>query len=360
MGAVRGKSGLGDLQITNVTKVFRDQRGREIRALDGVSLDIKSGEFLVLLGPSGCGKTTLLRSIGGFENIDSGTITLGGETLGSQPPNERPVNTVFQSYALFPHMTVAENVAFGLQTEKIPREEVKKRTAEVLELVELSEQAERKPRQLSGGQQQRAALARALAKKPKVLLLDEPLAALDLKLRKLMQVELKRIHKATGTTFLFVTHDQNEAMAMGDRIAVFSEGKLQQVGTPFEIYSEPVNEFVATFVGESNFIEGTLSAGSFNGDGLTIPDVEYLSNNLSGLHKIAIRPESLFFDEGSVEIGMVEIRAILYAGDTLDIIADTPTGSKIKVKADAALQGILAIGDHKRLFIKPGSARLLR
>src|SRR5512145_1230470 len=242
-----------DVELQNITKRFGD-----FIAVDDVSLDIKDGEFFSLLGPSGCGKTTCLRMIAGFELPSEGEIKIRGKSMGDTPPYKRPVNTVFQNYALFPHMTVFENVAFGLEMQKVSRAEIKTRVKEALEMVRLPQLADRKPRQLSGGQQQRIALARALVNRPQVLLLDEPLSALDLKLRKAMQLELKELQHQVGITFIFVTHDQEEAITMSDRIAVMNEGVVQQVGAPREIYESPRNRFVADFIGETNFIEGEV------------------------------------------------------------------------------------------------------
>lgn len=242
-----------DVELVNVIKRFGD-----FVAVNNVSLEIKDGEFFSLLGPSGCGKTTCLRMIAGFELPSEGDIKIRGRAMGDTPPFKRPVNTVFQNYALFPHMTVFENVAFGLEMQKVPRPEIKTRVKEALEMVRLPQLAERKPRQLSGGQQQRIALARALVNRPQVLLLDEPLSALDLKLRKAMQLELKELQHQVGITFIFVTHDQEEAITMSDRIAVMNEGVVQQVGAPKEIYERPRNRFVADFIGETNFLEGEV------------------------------------------------------------------------------------------------------
>ena len=230
----------------------------EVRALDHISLQIRDGELFSMLGPSGCGKTTSLRLIAGFELPTSGEVLLQGQPMGATPPYKRNVNTVFQSYALFPHMSVAENIAFGLQMHKVPRPEIARRVQEALALVRLEGYASRRPRQLSGGQQQRVALARALVNQPAVLLLDEPLGALDQKLRKEMQIELKSLQERVGITFIFVTHDQEEALAMSDRIAVMNHGKVLQVGTPTEIYERPTCRFVADFIGESNFVDGTV------------------------------------------------------------------------------------------------------
>jgi len=242
------------IHFESVSRHFGD-----VKAVDQVDLDIQDGEFFSMLGPSGSGKTTCLRMIAGFDRPTHGSIQLYGQDVSSLPPYERDVNTVFQDYALFPHMNVGENIAYGLMIKKIPLEERMKRVEEMLDLVQLSGFASRKPSQLSGGQRQRVALARALINHPKVLLLDEPLGALDLKLRQQMQVELKAIQKRVGITFIFVTHDQEEALTMSDRIAVFNQGKIEQIGTPSEIYEKPVTSFVAGFVGTSNLIGGTLA-----------------------------------------------------------------------------------------------------
>jgi putative spermidine/putrescine transport system ATP-binding protein len=231
----------------------------EVKAVDGVNLSIRDGEFFSMLGPSGSGKTTCLRMIAGFDRPSSGEIFLYGEKVSNLPPYERPVNTVFQDYALFPHMTVGENIAYGPMIKKIPAEKRREQVEDMLNLVRLPGFADRKPSQLSGGQRQRVALARALVNHPKVLLLDEPLGALDLKLRQQMQVELKAIQERLGITFVFVTHDQEEALTMSDRIAVFNQGKVEQIGTPAEIYENPATSFVAGFVGVSNLVSGEVA-----------------------------------------------------------------------------------------------------
>lgn len=241
------------VELYSVSKRFGDYV-----AVNDLHLQIRDGEFFSLIGPSGCGKTTTLRMIAGFEQPSEGEITIGGQPVAGIPAHRRPVNTVFQNYALFPHMTVAENVAFGLEMQRVPTNEIKRRVDEALELVRLPQMAARKPKQLSGGQQQRVALARALVNRPQVLLLDEPLGALDLKLRKTMQFELKQIQTEVGITFIYVTHDQEEAMAMSDRIGVMNDGILQQVGSPHEIYEKPVNRFVADFIGETNFLPASV------------------------------------------------------------------------------------------------------
>ncbi len=260
-------------------------------ALDDVSVAVRRGEFFTLLGPSGCGKTTLLRCIAGFEAPSAGAILLSGRDITADPPNKRPVNTVFQSYALFPHLSVAENIGFGLEMQGKSRRETSGKVEEMLALVQLAAFADRKPQQLSGGQQQRVALARALAPEPEVLLLDEPLSALDLKLRKEMQSELKRLQTETGITFVFVTHDQEEALTMSDRVGVMSAGRLLQVGAPREIYNHPVNRFVADFIGETNFLTARAEAGGFvlaSGERVEAPD-----QVRGGEVTLAVRPEQV-------------------------------------------------------------------
>lgn len=242
------------VELRGVTKRF----GEEVVAVDNIELEIGDGEFFSLLGPSGCGKTTTLRMIAGLEFPTEGSVKIFGEEMGIRPPNKRPVNTVFQSYALFPHMTVFNNVAFGLRMSGVKTSEIDRRANEAIDLVRLSGLGNRSPKQLSGGQQQRVALARALVNRPKVLLLDEPLGALDLKLRQAMQLELKDIQQEVGISFVYVTHDQEEALTMSDRIGVMNEGRLLQVDTPEEIYESPVNRFVADFIGETNFIDAEV------------------------------------------------------------------------------------------------------
>ena len=246
------------VELQDVVKRFPTPEGGEVFAVNHVTMQIKNGEFFSMLGSSGCGKTTSLRMVAGFEWPTSGEVYIEGLAQGHIPPFKRPVNTVFQNYALFQHMSVEQNVAFGLEMDRVPKDEIKRRVGEVLEMVKLSGMERRTPRQLSGGQQQRVALARALIKRPQVLLLDEPLGALDLKLRKEMQLELKALQQEVGITFIYVTHDQEEALTMSDRIAVMSFGKVKQMGTPLEIYERPNCKFVADFIGTSNFLEGTL------------------------------------------------------------------------------------------------------
>jgi len=252
------------ISVNNVSKKFGQGRDAFF-ALDNVSVDIHENEFFTLLGPSGCGKTTLLRLIAGFEHPTTGHIQLNGEEISHLPPFRRPVNTVFQNYALFPHLTVAENIGFGLEMQDKPGEEIEATVSEMLQLVQMESMRDRRTDQISGGQQQRVALARALAPHPRVLLLDEPLSALDYKLRKGMQIELKRLQLETGITFIFVTHDQEEALTMSDRIAVMNKGRILQVGSPNDIYDRPAHRFVADFIGDTNFIEAELIESDSDG-----------------------------------------------------------------------------------------------
>jgi len=329
-----------ELVIAGARKTFITPEKTHVNAIDNVSFTIKQGEFFVMLGPSGCGKTTLLRSIAGLDTLDGGEIYLGDRRIDLLGPHERPVNTVFQSYALFPHLTIAENIAFGLEMERRPKHEVAKRVTGMLELVQLSEMANRKPDQLSGGQQQRVALARALAKQPEVLLLDEPLAALDLKLRRGMQSELKRLQRTTGITFVFVTHDQEEALSMGDRIAVFNHGRVEQIGTPEEIYEKPVSRFVADFIGETNFVttparrtgagvterlEVTLPGG----DPITLPKVVPAPD---GTVTLAIRPERLSLSPGGARLAKGRIVKLVYMGTDLRCTVALADGAELAVR----------------------------
>ncbi len=256
---------IASVEIRQVSKVFKGTKGSsDVAAVYDLNLQIGRGEFFTFLGPSGCGKTTTLRMIAGFEQPDSGEILIDGQPMTAVPPNRRPVNTVFQNYALFPHLNVADNIAFGLKTRRVPSLERQQKVVEALKLVQLPGMEKRKPSQLSGGQQQRVALARALVNEPAVLLLDEPLGALDLKLRKAVQLELKQLQRQLGITFIYVTHDQEEALTLSDRIAVMNQGVIEQVGTPRQIYESPVSRFVADFIGETNFLPGRVTAVSEN------------------------------------------------------------------------------------------------
>ncbi|MER6176275.1 ABC transporter ATP-binding protein [Streptosporangium sp. NPDC001681] len=279
------------LKITGVSRRFGD-----VTALSDVSLEIRQGEFFALLGPSGCGKTTLLRILAGFESPDEGTVTLDGDDLLGQAAHRRPVNLMFQSYALFPHMTVAKNVAYGLERERLGRAEVRGRVDEVLEKVGLEAMAGRRPHQLSGGQRQRVALARAIVKRPRLLLLDEPLSALDKKVRAEMQLELKRLQNEVGITFVVVTHDQEEAMSLADRIAVFNAGGVEQVDAPVELYEHPRTPFVAGFVGANNIFEGRACSVGLAGEELGIlPGTSDLPDGTPAL--LAVRPERIRLDD---------------------------------------------------------------
>ncbi len=272
--------------LSGITKRFDD-----VTAVDDVDLEIKDGEFFALLGPSGCGKTTTLRMIAGLEFPTMGSLKIFGDEVGTLPPNKRPVNTVFQNYALFPHMSVADNIGFGLKMQKVDKSEIAERVANSIALVQLGGMEQRRPTQLSGGQQQRVALARALVNRPKVLLLDEPLAALDLKLRQGMQQELKSLQREVGITFVFVTHDQEEALSMADRIGVMGAGRLLQVGSPEDIYDAPVDQFVADFIGRSNFLPGTFETERTvclaNGTRISVPTPGTAGDSVA----VSLRPE---------------------------------------------------------------------
>ena len=292
--AVSGPGQKVAVAVDRVTMVYPGGGGQP--ALDGVSLNIHKNEFFTLLGPSGCGKTTLLRLIAGFEQPTEGELSLGGVSLVGKMPFERPVNTVFQSYALFPHMTVAQNIGFGLEMNKVPAAEIRATAQRMLQMVRLDGMAERRPHQLSGGQQQRVALARALANQPQVLLLDESLSALDLQLRKEMQIELKRLQRETGITFVFVTHDQEEALTMSDRIAVMQGGRVQQVGTPQDIYDRPCNRFVAGFIGEMNLLQAVARDGVADlgqAGHLALHDANFAAPANGSSLTLAVRPERL-------------------------------------------------------------------
>ena len=334
-------------------------------ALKGVSLSIADNEFFTLLGPSGCGKTTLLRTIAGFEDLTSGQIALFGDNIAALPPEKRPVNTVFQQYALFPHMSVRDNVGFGLRMKGVPLDERRRRADEMLELVHLSAFADRLPAQLSGGQQQRVALARALAPQPRVLLLDEPLSALDLKLRQAMRVELKQIQETTGITFVFVTHDQEEALAMSDRIAVMSAGEVQQVGDPRTIYEAPVNRFVADFIGETNVLPVVVGAVAGGRATITLPggrvvDAEAPDGLAAGDHHVSIRPERLSIAEGVEPDLTARVERLIYLGTDLQLLArladGTPIITRLQNSSRAELPGA---GSPVGLLVEAGAARLL-
>ena len=322
----------GEVQLVDLVKRFG-----EFTAVAGINLEMPPGEFFSLLGPSGCGKTTTLRMIAGFERPTEGQILLDEVDMAQTPPHKRDVNTVFQNYALFPHLTVEENVAFGLKYQKANKDETRKRVGDALELVQMSQFAKRRPNQLSGGQQQRVALARALILNPKVLLLDEPLGALDAKLRKRLQIELKALQEEVGITFIYVTHDQEEALTMSDRIAVMSQGRVEQVGAPKDIYESPATAYVADFLGVSNLMDAAAGGVANGGCKVSLGDFELIAGqgdaDTAGAAKITIRPERVEIEEqgttGENRIpGMVE--RTVYVGSILQVILHIATGQTIQ------------------------------
>jgi spermidine/putrescine transport system ATP-binding protein len=330
------------IELVGVAKEFHSRRG-VVTAVDRIDLVIGEGEFFSLLGPSGCGKTTTLRMIGGFEEPTEGQILLQGKDVVGVPPNHRDVNVVFQSYALFPHMSVYDNVAFGLERKKVDRKSIKQRVNEMLELVQLEGKSDRRPRELSGGQQQRVALARALVNRPRALLLDEPLAALDLKLRQAMQIELKRIQREVGITFVFVTHDQNEALTMSDRLVVMNAGQIEQLGAPRDVYEHPRTRFVAGFIGTSNLITGTvehidgttavLSTGA--DESLIAPDAVNRGAQVGKQLDLTVRPEKIMMSAETPDAGLCRIRGrvseVVYLGTSTQYAVRTTDGSDLLV-----------------------------
>jgi spermidine/putrescine transport system ATP-binding protein len=344
----------------DVVKTF-GQGDHAVNALDHVSLDIRRGEFFTLLGPSGCGKTTLLRMIAGFDVPTSGAILLDGVDITDLPPNRRPVNTVFQSYALFPHLTVAQNIGFGLLMQGRPQAEIKATTDRMLALVKMEPMAGRKTSQLSGGQQQRVALARALAPQPKVLLLDEPLSALDLKLRKEMQIELKRLQLETGITFVFVTHDQEEALTMSDRIGVMSAGHLQQVGSPKDIYTRPVNRFVASFIGETNFLPATLDGDVIRfGTGDTLPFGAALADKGRAI-TATVRPEQVRLGPPGDGAIAGRVTNLVYFGTDTHCHLHLADGTEVVARLQSPATGDagLAMGQTVGIRFAPGALQVL-
>lgn len=325
------------LDIRELTKRFGKGDGA-VTALHEVSFSIAEGEFFTLLGPSGCGKTTLLRLIAGFEPPSGGALVLDGKDIAQMPPNKRPVNTVFQNYALFPHMTVAENVGFALGAQGRPKAEIAETVGRMLDLVQLGHLAHRKSGELSGGQQQRVALARALAPKPRILLLDEPLSALDMKLRKEMQVELKRLQQETGLTFIFVTHDQEEALTMSDRIAVMSGGRIQQIASPRDLYDQPANRFVAGFIGETNFLAAHCEGGQ-----LVLPHavVSLPTSHADGPVTVMVRPEHVVLgaaQEGSLAL-VATVARLTYFGTDTHVHLQLANGTALVARVQNALRG---------------------
>jgi spermidine/putrescine transport system ATP-binding protein len=328
-----------DVRLDRVSKLFGDSA-----AVDDLSLDIEEGQFFSMLGPSGCGKTTTLRMIGGFEEPSFGTVYLGGRDVTDLPPYKRDVNTVFQSYALFPHLDVYENVAFGLRRKKVDKKDIDSKVREVMALVDLMGFERRKPGQMSGGQQQRVALARALVNKPKVLLLDEPLGALDLKLRKQMQLELKRIQQEVGITFIYVTHDQEEAMTMSDQLAVMRHGKIEQIGAPADVYELPATEFVAGFLGASNLLDGELKDATNGVTGIRVKSGELLFAKTDKIPVVAdrnvrvgVRPEKITIvaDDGNPPQGRNHVSGVVrmstYIGVNYQYKVEGPQGTQLTV-----------------------------
>jgi spermidine/putrescine transport system ATP-binding protein len=361
------------VEMRSVTKRFAGPGGEVFTAVKNVSMQIRDGEFFSMLGPSGCGKTTSLRMIAGFELPSEGEVLIHGKSMGQTPPFQRPVNTVFQQYALFPHMSVGENVAFGMQMKGVSKAETQRRVGEALQMVRLPQMEKRKPKQLSGGQQQRVALARALVNRPEVLLLDEPLGALDLKLRKEMQLELKTLQREVGITFIYVTHDQEEALTMSDRIAVMSQGKALQVGKPGEIYDQPNCKFVADFIGETNFLEGTLaepcngSALVQVGEGLLVRADLADTGARPGMGQkvtLAVRPEKMHLrarpEHANVLPGQVE--ELVYIGTDTQYGVRLAGGQKVRVRVQNMESGdgpLAEEGAAVSVSFSPRAARVL-
>ena len=343
----------GAVEISGVTKTFGDAT-----AVDDVRLEVQSGEFLSLLGPSGCGKTTLLRMIAGFEQPDAGDIRVGGESVLGLPPHRRPVNTVFQSYALFPHMTVAENVGYGLRQKRVPKSEIGERVHAALDMARMDDFADRNPRTLSGGQQQRVALARALVNRPKVLLLDEPMSALDRKLREELQIELKLLQRQIGITFIFVTHDQQEALSMSDRIVVMQAGRVEQVGGTAEVYGSPATAFVAGFIGKQNFLDGRLV-----GDGVVetadgrMPAGRGPASTGSDV-VVAVRAEALRLAADGEPGIPARVAGVSFLGDSVQFVLITDSGAELLARIPPAQAPHLSTDDRVAVQWDESDARL--
>ena len=354
------------IEISNLTKVF-GAGSNAFTALRDIHVSIAQNEFFTLLGPSGCGKTTLLRSIAGFVDPTTGTLTIDGSDILSLPPFKRPVNTVFQNYALFPHMTVAENIGFGLEMQDRPKAEIRSVIDEMLELVKMTSMADRMTSQISGGQHQRVALARALAPKPKVLLLDEPLSALDFKLRKEMQIELKRLQSETGVTFIFVTHDQEEALTMSDRIAVMNEGRILQIGGPKDIYDHPAERFVADFIGDTNFLAAEVEAVSGKIATVTLPSGVSVQARAvkggatGGEVTLAVRPEHANLSTSDALINGTLDNIVYFGTDThYHITLDHGSPFVVRRQNQPDITEDYAVGDKVGVTFNAGVGQVLR
>lgn len=348
------------VRLTDVDKNFENDR-----VVKKLNLDVQEGEFLTMLGPSGCGKTTTLRMIAGFEYPTGGRIFLEGQDVDDKKPNERNVNTVFQNYALFPHMNVFDNIAFGLVEKKVKKDEIRRRVEEMIRLVRLDGMEKRMPSQMSGGQKQRVAIARALVNQPKVLLLDEPLGALDLKLRKQMQGELKHLQKRLGITFIYVTHDQEEALTMSDRIAVMNNGYLEQVGTPEEVYNHPQTKFVADFIGESNIIEGYIEHMTEDSIEVTMESGKAVIHE-SGYRPeemvyLCVRPENLKITTDAVEGFRFrgQVREHIFIGSINKTMIELPNGQMLKAETPAE-DVLVPVGTVVNVYWNPGKAVVMR
>ncbi|PLS20064.1 ABC transporter ATP-binding protein [Neptunicoccus cionae] len=354
------------IEISGLSKTF-GLGANAFTALDDINVEIRQNEFFTLLGPSGCGKTTLLRSIAGFVDPTSGSLTIEGQDVLPLPPYARPVNTVFQNYALFPHMTVAQNIGFGLEMQDRPKAEIKQVVGEMLELVQMAPMADRMTSQISGGQQQRVALARALAPRPKVLLLDEPLSALDFKLRKEMQIELKRLQSETGITFVFVTHDQEEALTMSDRIAVMSSGRILQIGGPKDIYDHPAERFVADFIGDTNFLEATLQSVAGEVATVTLPSGKTVAaravqgGGQSGAVTLAVRPEHAVLTKESGLLDGVLENIVYFGTDThYHITLDGGSAFVVRKQNQPNTGEGFEVGDKVGVSFEAGVGQVLR
>ena len=340
------------IELSNITKSFHDKV-----VLDDVSLSVKKGEFLTILGPSGCGKTTLLRLLAGFNSATKGEIRIGGEVMTDVPPHLRPVNTVFQRYALFPNYNVFDNIAFGLKLQKVDKKEIEQRVKRALKMVGMTDYEHRDVQSLSGGQQQRVAIARAIVNRPQVLLLDEPLAALDLKMRKDMQMELKEMHRSLGITFVYVTHDQEEALTLSDTIVVMNEGVIQQIGSPTDIYNEPCNAFVADFIGESNILNATMIKDrlvSFMGKEFECIDEGFGENTPVD---VVVRPEDVYIIRNA-EAAMFHgtVRSCVFKGVHYEMFVDTPDGYEIMIQDYNSFE----VGSEVGMMIKPADIHVMR